>query len=58
LGLIAITDLFLVIMHDLKTRLTSQQPALLTKPATKSSPADMGYYKKSKVQLKNEKKTT
>jgi len=45
-------------MHDLKTRLTSQQPALLTKPATKSSPADVGYYKKSKVQLKNEKKTT
>jgi hypothetical protein len=44
LGLTALTDLFLVTAHSPKTRLTSQQPALLIRPATNSSPVDVGYY--------------
>jgi hypothetical protein len=45
LGLTALTDLFLVTTHGPKMRLTSQQPALLIRSATKSSPVDVGYYK-------------
>ena len=37
-------DLFLVTTHGPKTRLISQQPALLIRPATKSSLVDVGYY--------------
>jgi len=44
LGLIALTDLFLVTTHGPKTRLTSQQPAPLIRSATKFSPPDVGYY--------------
>jgi len=38
-------DLFLVTTHGLKTCLTSQQPTLLIRPATKSSLTDIEYYK-------------
>jgi len=44
LGLTALTDLFLAVTHGPKTRLTSHQPALLIRPTTNSSPADMRYY--------------
>jgi hypothetical protein len=36
-----------------QTRLTSQQPALLIRLATKSSPADVGYHTKSVPSLKS-----
>jgi hypothetical protein len=35
LGLTALTDLFLMTTHDPKTHLTSQQPALLIRPASR-----------------------
>jgi hypothetical protein len=44
LGLIALTYLFLVTTHGPKTHLTSQQPALLVRPVTKSLPTDVRYY--------------
>ena len=43
LGLIVLTNLFLVTMHSSKIRLTSQQPALLIKLVTTFSPAEIRY---------------
>jgi len=53
LGLTALTDLFLMTIHGLKTCLKSQQPSILIRLAIKSSPADVGYYTKSILPLKN-----
>ena len=44
LGLIVLTDLFLVTTHGPKTHLTRQQSALLIRPTFKSSPVDVRYY--------------
>jgi hypothetical protein len=46
LGLTILTNLFLITTHDSKTRLTSQQSALLIKLIIKSSLGDVRYYKK------------
>jgi hypothetical protein len=46
LGLTILTNLFLITTHDSKTRLTSQQSALLIKLVIKSSLGDVRYYKK------------
>jgi hypothetical protein len=45
LGLTALMDLFLMTTHSPKTCLTSQQPTLLIRPTTKSSLADIEYYR-------------
>jgi len=49
LGLTILTNLFLITTHDSKTRLTSQQSALLIKLVIKSSLGDVRYYKKKKI---------
>ena len=46
LGLTILTNLFLITTHDSKTRLTSQQSALLIKLVIKSSLGDVRYHKK------------
>jgi hypothetical protein len=44
LGLTALMDLFLMTTRSPKTCPTSQQPTVLIRPTTKSSPTDVGYY--------------